>query len=407
MKRSLIASGLFLSLLLACGAPTKVSSKVANVPGEEPSFGILPGQGFNSIDGTVKGNCVKLGEMTTQSGNATGNSAEFKLLEVTSESSLREALNVSASVSFGGLVGRGSGRMNYASSVNKNAQSRYLLVHTRVANQLEIAKSFEFSDTAKSLLKLGRQADFLRNCGNEFAYGRKTGGEFFALFEFDFVSSQEEKSFSAAISAAAGAWKGSAAINSELAKFNMNARTQVKMFRVGGTGGLPEVDDIADFGRKFSNIVASVGGSPVTLEILTKNYDGVEPLNLVTNRALTTRQEYVINTLAKNRDAAQEIANSLRAVIASPKRYEVVDSVRISEWETSIAKYLNIQNDAAVNCFEDILSGCKVPEIPFPLVTLPAKSNTACQIVPKHVCVLPGNDGQCLAYKKVQDIVCQ
>jgi len=101
-----------------------------SLPGEDEGATVLLGQGLNSATGAALGNCVTLGELKTQSGNTSGQIAEFQVLEITSEESLKESLNISASASLSfGIAGGGSARMSFADSVNKNAYSRYLMVH--------------------------------------------------------------------------------------------------------------------------------------------------------------------------------------------------------------------------------------------------------------------------------------
>jgi hypothetical protein len=398
MKTASILAVIAAAGLVGCGASSP-ASKVWNVPGEDSNFGLLPGQGFNPVDSTIKGNCVALGSLRTQSGNATGQTAEYRLLEISSEQGLRESLNVSASASFTGTVGRANARASFAQSVNKNNQSRYLLVHVRVANQLELASSFTYTDSAQRLLKTGDSQAFMRQCGSEFVYGRRTGGEFFAVFEFAFSSSEEDRAFSAAISGSGAAWKGSASVNSELSKFGKFASTQVKMYKVGGASGLPAVSSIADFAGKFDSLVSTAGQGAVTLELLTKGCEGVEPLDLKPNVELLVRQRYVMEQLALNRDAVRELLNSVRYVKANASRYEPTNQSELDAAEGKLTSYLNVMNDAAVDCFADVFKGCKLPSAVLPIVPLPPRKNgPTCRDVQVPVCTLPDGDGGCLAY---------
>jgi hypothetical protein len=391
----------------ACAAPTQ-NSKVWNVPGEDSNVALLPGQGFNPVDSTIKGNCVSLGKFATQSGNATGQTAEYRLLEITSEQGLRESLNVSAAASFTGAVGRANARASFAQSVNKNNQSRYLLVHVRVANQLEIASSFTFTDSAQRLLRSGDSTAFMRQCGSEFVYGRRTGGEFFAVFEFTFTSSDEDRAFSAAVSGSGISWKGSGSVNFELSKFGRFASTQVKMYKVGGTSGLPDVNSIADFAGKFDTLVANAHQGAITLELLTKGYEGTEPLDLRPNAELLVRQRYVMEQLALNRDVTRENLNTVRLVKANATRYVPFDAQALDLTESKLNTHLNLINDAAVECFADVLNGCRLPEAALPSVSIPSRrSEPICRDTQVPVCVVPdGNDG-CLAFEFETKQVCQ
>ena len=367
---------------------------------------------------------MTLGPLQQQSGNSTGEISEFRLLEITSEERLRESLNVSASASFSGLVGGYSGRMSFAQSVNKNNQSRYLLVHTRVANQLQLASSFTFTPEAQNLIKSGQQAAFTRQCGSEFVSGIRTGGEFFAVFEYEFSSLEEDRKFSAAVSASGAGWKAAGDINTALAKFNMSARTQVRIYRQGGNGELPAVDSLQDYARKFPTLVQTVGGAPVTLELITKDYSGVRPLDLQFNPQLLVRQQYVMQNLAKNRDQAGELLQSVRYVQSHADNYFPAGAGELQSWDRDLTNFVNTTNDAAVECFADIFNGCKIPNVALPTVLLPPrKSNPqagcevgwtfddsvkkCCTVVSRQVCAIPSGNGGCLSWKLVDEKECK
>ncbi|MEN9810373.1 MAG: hypothetical protein RLZZ488_1940 [Pseudomonadota bacterium] len=422
---SIALTSAFALVSVSCGRGTRSFSMVKNVPGEDSSLALLLGQGLNPVENKAKGHCVTLGGLKTQSGNVTGEIAEFRLLEITSESRLRESLNVSASASFGGLTGAGySGRMSFAQSINKNSQSKYLMVHTRVANQLEIAADFSFTPETQVLVKSSGGDAFARQCGSEFVYGRRTGGEFFAIFEFSFSSVEEERQFSAALSAAGVGWKASQQINTALSHFNMNARTHVKMYRQGGNGELPEVENLQDFARKFPTLVSGASGAPVTLELITKDYSGVSPLSLKPNPQVLTRQQYVMQRLAENRDQATELARDLRYVLQNPTQYPELNSEQLSSWEKSINIYINNQNDAAVDCMSDAFGACKMPDVSFPAIELPARVLTTraacgagwsfddvgkkcCQVFSEKICTIPDGAGKCLAWSVKDEKICR
>ncbi|MEY3900770.1 MAG: hypothetical protein RL189_76 [Pseudomonadota bacterium] len=410
---------------VSCGKGGPAVSEFKNVPGEDSSLALLLGQGLNPVENKAKGHCVTLGALKTQSGNVTGEIAEFRLLEITSESRLRESLNVSASASFGGLTGANySGRMSFAQSINKNSQSKYLMVHTRVANQLELASNFSFTPEIQVLLKSSGGDAFARHCGSEFVYGRRTGGEFFAIFEFSFSSVEEERQFSAALSAAGVGWKASQQINTALSNFNMNAKTHVKMYRQGGNGELPQVEDLQDFARKFPTLVSGASGAPVTLELITKDYSGVSPIDLKPNPQVLTRQQYVMQRLAENRDQASELARDLRYIAQNSNQYEELNSEQISNWEKLINIYINKQNDAAVDCMSDAFGACKMPDVSFPVIELPARIVSArtacvagwsfdeavkkcCQVFSEKLCTIPDGAGKCLAWSLRDEKICR
>lgn len=308
-------------MVTACGMNSDKGADLLNLDGEDTSVGALIGSGINTVKYERVGNCVNVGELKTQSGNNTANTVEYRLLEINSQQSLREAIGFSAQASYKGLgakgSAKGSAKVDFSKSVNNNQNSKFLMVHVKVANQQEAASSYTYTEEVQNAIKAGNLQgnDFVKACGNEFVYGRKTGGEFYALFEYEFASSEEEMKFSAAIKFSAGAWKGSADLNEELSKFNMTARTQVRIFKAGGpAGNMPKIEKLKDFAEKFDGLVSAVGSSPITLELLTKSYDGVAPLALKPNPAVLRNQELTLNEMIQVTDAAKDILNNVRYI---------------------------------------------------------------------------------------------
>ena len=370
MTIALIATSLY-----QCRSDHQHWANLSALTGEDPSMALLPGQGFNHLNWTAKGHCVDLGPFSTQSGQETGQLVEFELLEIKSLSELRKKLNITAAASFrSSLFGQISGRFDFAKAVNKRVRTRYLLVHTRVANQTELASSFRFTKSAQELLKLDKIQEFTKHCGTKFVYGRRTGGEFFALFNFEFSNAEEDRRFSAALKGARLGWSMSTSLNDQLSRFDMNAKTEFSLYRLGSRGPVPQVDNLEDFARHFAELVTTETSDSITLELITKDYAGVEPMNLAPNPGYLLRQDQVINALAKNRDRATELLNSLTHIRNHPAFYERFDDQELDQAEFELLDYINLVNQKAIDCFENIHNNCSLPTIPFPRFRLPRKN---------------------------------
>ncbi len=372
-------------------------------PGDDEKAPLSLGQGVNSATGDAAGFCVGLGQLRTQSGNVTGQTAEFQLLEIDSETSLRESLDVTASGSLSfGLFGGGSARMRFANSVNKNSRSKYLMVHTRVANQIELASSFELTQEAQKLAQNSgaNTTRFIKQCGDHFIYGRRTGGEFFALFEFEMRSDEESKQFSTAVQASGMGWKAAAEINSSLAQMNVFAQTQLKMLRLGATGAFPEVENLQDFARKFPDMVATVNSGAVTLQLISKDYSGVEPLTLrQPNQEDLNRQRIVLDQIAKMRDRGLETLSTVTYIQDHASRFRLPSGTQsLSVAQVDLNEYINTVLESASECFANVYTGCRLPTVRFPSINFPEEKN--CESVSKEVCALASESG-CLIYKIV------
>jgi len=363
-----------LLLLVVVGREACAETINKNVHGEDASLALLLGQGLSTVDWEAKGFCVDLDEMRTQSGQERGQYAEFRMLEITSESSLRENLNISAAGMLKSSVFfKIDARVNFARSVNKNSSSRYLLVHVRVANQMLLASGFTFRPNAIDLLKGGRTEDFISSCGNEFVYGQRTGGELFALFEFEFRSRAQERLFDTAVATSGLMWQAGADIDASVNAFSKLGSTQMKIFRRGGRGKIPEIRSLVDLAREFTNIVSLLEKNFVTLELVSKNYAGVEPINLVVGSTTMLRQDLIVQQLARNNDQAIEMLNTIAFIKSRPHNFEQVDYAYLDTTEKMIRQFININNAHVVACFDDIFNGCKVPEVVIPVFKEPQR----------------------------------
>ena len=377
-------------------------SPYQNISGEDSTLALLPSQGLNTVDGTTKGFCVELGELKTQSSQETGQYAEFRMLEISSESSLRENLNISAAGMLrSSIFFKMDARFRFARSVNKNKFSRYLLVHVRVANQMELASSFKFTQNAIDLLQTGRMQDFVEFCGNEFVYGRRTGGELFALFEFEFTSASKERQFDLAVKSSGMGWQASTSIDDEVSTLSKFGRSQIKIYRLGGKGQFPHVRNLAEFGRKFAEFITVLGKQFVTLELVSKDYSGVEPINLVTNSKMLLKQDQIIQQLAINRDTAIEMLNTIVYVKRNVHNFVGVDSAYLDRTEKEIKEFININNAHVIACFQDVFSGCTIPTVVMPTLVVPAKKFSRSSLCADGFTWVEEKKACCLKHKAV------
>lgn len=416
---------LLLLLLVVVGREACAATINKNVHGEDASLALLLGQGLSTVDWEAKGFCVDLDEMRTQSGQERGQYAEFRMLEITSESSLRENLNISAAGMLKSSVFfKIDARVNFARSVNKNSSSRYLLVHVRVANQMLLASGFRLRPNAIDLLKKGRTEDFVSSCGNEFVYGQRTGGELFALFEFEFHSRAHESLFDAAVATSGLMWRAGADIDASVNAFSKLGSTQMKIFRRGGRGKIPEISNLVDLAREFANIVSLLEKNFVTLELVSKNYAGVEPINLVVGSTTMLRQDLIVQQLARNNDQAIEMLNTIAFIKSRPHNFEQVDYAYLDTSEKLIRQFININNEHVVACFDDIFNGCKVPEVVIPVFKEPQKIRdhsplcadgfswwqaqlSCCRTLKSIDCQLDNGNGLCLLNRLKTTTECQ
>jgi hypothetical protein len=365
----------FILFVLGCGRAGDSPRTLANLPGEDSGSALILGQGYHQVSNQAKGHCVDLGPLQTQNqGDAGGQISSFRFVEITSESQLKESLGISASASFGDIIGQQSGRLSFIKDIRKHQESRYLLIHTRVANQLRLASSFKYRPEFVELLRKGDFSKFVDHCGTEFVYGTRTGGEFFAVAEFSKLTSAEDQAFTAAVKAAGLGWKAEGELNHALSIFWQFSLSQIRMLRIGGHGEFPKVTDLGEFARKFPQMVTDLRGSPVTLELITKDYTGVSPVDLPDPTPAYAQQMYALTKLALLRDQAWELLNSVQYVKRHQSDYEAFDSNYI---EKQLTHYINAVQLAALDCMREPGSACPIPELSLPVVILPNRKLAA------------------------------
>jgi hypothetical protein len=218
-------------------------------------------------------------------------------------------------------------------------------------------------------------------------------------------------------------WKASGAINHELAKFNLNAKTHAKMYRQGGSGSLPEITNLEDFARNFPTLINSSQGGAVTLELITKDYGGVLPFDLQADTQLFAQQQSIMQQLAQNRDQAMEMIRDIRYIQRNSNLFHISNANDLSRYEREFNTFINAQNRSAVNCIADVYQGCKLPDVAFPSVQMPTRQaypqgtcqkswewdpqiSKCCQSQLTRVCLLPHENG-CTAWDTKEIRVCQ
>ena len=160
----------------------------------------------------------------------------------------------------------------------------------------------------------------------------------------------------------------------ELQYLNQNVRVNVSMHRIGGAGLMPSIASITDLSSEYPKIVDQLRKSPVTIELLTKDYSGVKPFKAVSDMYRLKHQESIVNQLAKNRDWAMEWLNTLNDII---RRYDDSKSSyglsKLNSLQLYLKRYMEAQHVAASKCFEDPILGCTLPRISRKLIRLSLK----------------------------------
>jgi|GEM_PF-1251919 len=338
------------------------------LPGEDSSSALLPGQGHDTIIHEAMGHCVELGDFANQDDGMTpGRIAEFTFEDIRSETDLRTRLGISATLAMvAALQGAPSGRVNFVHESRINTQNRYILVKSRVANELEQATSFAYSADAKELLeRTNKEEDaFTQACGNEFVYARRTGVEFYALLEFLTITHEQARRFDAAAAGEYNGWRGVADLNWMLGRFAGIAETRIHMIQLGGSRSFPQIDDLEEFARTYPSLVdASLSGA-VNLELVTKNYGGVTPTYLAPDFKKTRGRATTIDEVARNREKVNDLRRAIDYIRGNLKFYQYDRRVHdFSRWLSELQSFEYANDDIARACLTANWDWCSIPPL--------------------------------------------
>ncbi|MCE0915640.1 hypothetical protein [Pseudomonas sp. NMI760_13] len=167
----------------------------------------------------------------------------FEYVENYSE--LSEALNVSASASYGSSgVSGGSASLSMMKSTTMRSDCAYVAVKARfIAKESTIVNAY-LSDETLDILNGQSAAEFYDKFGSKFIRTLYHGGELACVLEFSSTETRSSEEFRAEIKAAVGAAKGEASMESKVTSLVGGRRVHIKYAQSGGKIGTPEAGGI-------------------------------------------------------------------------------------------------------------------------------------------------------------------
>jgi hypothetical protein len=238
--------------------------------------GALMGRGFDTFNNSVRGDALA---ETTANDLGGGQTTEFSIRTITSNSELNDALGVGVQASFSGWGISVDAKADWARSRSVNSYNVYLLVKVKVINSPSNIARMELSESAQAVL--GSESDvksFFTKYGDAFVASLETGGEFFALYEFHTTSEQEKEALMVKASASGGMWSGSAEFQKKMQSLSMSTESSLKLFIAGGRGKLPEPkpENLIQTALAFPEAVDSKEGDPVVYGMSLIDYQAVK-----------------------------------------------------------------------------------------------------------------------------------
>lgn len=334
-----------------------------------PSDRLLLGQGYNSATGEPGPQCVAYDpskdaeETTTATGQTTptGQSVNYVLKQVTSIESLKQALDVGASASFGWGVFSSDATAHFIQTGEFTQYNNFVLARVTIANPFRMLSARALTDPpALGWAKAGANV-FISRCGDQFIYGRQTGGDMTAIIQFSSTSDSDQQQVTASINASlAGFGGGSAEFSNKLQKLTTISSLTVTMLRNGGEGEVPDINSLI---AAVSHFPSDVLEHPYLISVASDSYNTTSnlPLGISFNvvedeaRSLALISQWLDQAYAKRSDLNYIFGHQSEFVIAS-------QSDLTNAWKAN-EKIISSLMSTANSCHDDS-SHCQLPDPP-------------------------------------------
>lgn len=196
------------------------------------------GRAFDSVTGEFVGTGGCLTDFAAGSGG--GPETTIRLVEVTDQYSLMNALDidVSAQGKVFGVGASGKGKFVTSVKVTQNRQSFALYARADRTGQTIVpaqGKSFlSLTDQALGFLRTSED-EFRERCGDSFVSAIYVGAEAFGLLSFTEQSRDKRREIAVSMKASAVGWSASASADSKYEEYRKSGRTEIVYNQKGGS----------------------------------------------------------------------------------------------------------------------------------------------------------------------------
>lgn len=241
-----------------------------------PQEGVRLGQGYNIFQNNLRGFALNSSFSPSIS---SGPDTIFELQKVDNREQLRKHMGVSASASYSGIFSVDA-KSKWTSDKITDKRSIHLLASVKVTNEFISLSEYKLLDDAKNFLTEHQNdwSAFYKRYGNEFISQLLTGGEFYALYKFEYNSEEDKKKIEASLSGSYGGFKAAADFETALDEIKTSVNISVNYCQKGGERTLPDYENqvnLINYILSFPKSVAPETNDWVIYSARTKDYDVV------------------------------------------------------------------------------------------------------------------------------------
>ena len=339
--------------ITSCGTPHRINGKSISLhknvkpdlsPKEEINAtkdqysAFLTGQGSNSTNGQLVGNCITgeapsaspLGVDVSPDGFLPdGQHIEFQHAEVTNTNQLRRAMNISiAGHGTSGLTS-GKGKAEFFESSDIKEEDINIYYHIKVLNPEVKLSNVKLTPEALELLEKQGIDALYKRCGDEAIIGYQTGGEMDALIQIGSRSSNRHTAAEIAAAASGISFSASGEIKIDETKMNNEVKINVKSTYVGGKG-----EDIktspADFKKQAEGWAKVIANHGVVVSLVKVKYSQLAAGAIDPN--LSKIQDFIGNLEAEYDSLSDYVKAAKEKISLSKDQAEItLYSQRISD----------------------------------------------------------------------------
>ena len=414
---------ILLLALVSCCEQGSSFSTLDLLPGDDPYLPLLAGQGFNPLSWQLKGHCVDISKWQTQKENSHAQSVLYRMTQVKTLTELHSYLNISATASFSfSSLASASSSFSLLKDYKLKRNAYYLFIQARVNNQIELASDYYFNHFAKELLEKEDYENFTRQCGTQFVYGRRTGGEILAIIEINKEDTSSHEKILAEIGGFYGAWKGEASFHSDLKSLSSLGRIKVQFYRRGGKGLIPKISNLEELSLLFPKLLEASSGDSLTLELMTKEYFGVKPFIYKNEDKYLEERKKSLKKMSQQKDLFKQKKQDLEEILTEENwNFRFLDRRRIKFYLNKLDDSLNALELFAKKCANLYKKSCEPflfssEELSYHNILQESTCSESgvwmedfglcCKSPLILSCHLDADDGACLAYSFLEKEAC-
>lgn len=323
-----------------------------------PDSPVLLGMGVDLVTGEFKQPCVEWGGTRFLT---TGQGTKLRYQLVEDSRSMKKALGVKARVAYKSPGTHVSGKAAFASEVNANSYSLYILAMVDVKAPTETLADVHLRPEVRELLAQGNLNRFREVCGDEYVASVQRAGTFVGVTEIRTTGTSSKKKIKVELQGKMGGYSASGEMTQAISKVAQRNEVRSYQYVTGQERTALSVspDQMVKNAENFPVNVDPESALPyraATFSYQTLvDWNGPAPVDV-------QHQAYVVAEIGRRQERYREKLADVHYVMANPLEFRDFEPARLGHMEAVIDQNLQRLQRAASECHRD-LRECEVPKL--------------------------------------------